>query len=132
MKKPDNLFFRVRENGASVYRVDTENRQRRLELQQIANLNVRNGEVKPQGDHELSDAERESIDTWLVSRRRILADRQADDLRRAIDHLSYTAHWIQSKATDEQIEEFSDDLLMAMHDLRTVIVRKKSDAQSKK
>lgn len=28
--KPDSLYFRVRENGATVFRVDTKNRQRRI------------------------------------------------------------------------------------------------------
>lgn len=42
-----SLFFRVRENGAAVYRVDAENRQRRLDMQQIAVVNIRNGDVKP-------------------------------------------------------------------------------------
>jgi len=36
-------YFRTRENGAAVFRVDTENRQRRIEMDQIAIVNVRNG-----------------------------------------------------------------------------------------
>ena len=32
---PD-YYFRIRENGAAVFRVDTENRQRRIEMDQIA------------------------------------------------------------------------------------------------
>ena len=51
---PDH-YFRVRENGAIVFRVDTENRQRRIEMDQIATVNIRNGEIKPQGDRALSE-----------------------------------------------------------------------------
>ena len=36
-------YFRVRENGAFVFRVDTENRQRRIEMDQIAVVNINNG-----------------------------------------------------------------------------------------
>ncbi len=36
---PD-YYFRVRENGAAVFRVDTENRQRRIEMEQIAVINI--------------------------------------------------------------------------------------------
>jgi hypothetical protein len=43
---PD-YYFRVRENGAAVFRVDTENRQRRIEMDQIAIINMRNGEINP-------------------------------------------------------------------------------------
>ena len=43
-------YFRVRENGAIVFRIDTENRMRRIEMDQIAVVNVKNGEIKPHGD----------------------------------------------------------------------------------
>ncbi|MBR9863002.1 MAG: hypothetical protein GYB24_06125 [Rhodobacteraceae bacterium] len=127
-----NLFFRVRENGAAVYRVDAENRQRRLDMQQIAVVNIRSGEVKPHGDQIPTAAERNEIDAWVVARRKIIEERRIDDLLRTTDHLNLTAQWVQTRATDEQIEMFADDLLMAMHDLRTVIVRRKADGLAKK
>lgn len=124
-------YFRVRENGAAVFRVDTENRQRRIEMDQIAVLNIRNGEVKPQGDRVLSDADRTAIDTWMAERRRVLATRDMDDIHRAVDHMNLTTQWAQSKATPEQLDEITDTLLLAMHDLRAVLVRKKADRLTK-
>ena len=59
---PD-FYFQVPENGALVFRVDTENRQRRIEMDQIAAVNIRNGEIRPQGDRELSEHELESFKT---------------------------------------------------------------------
>ncbi|MEM6341291.1 MAG: hypothetical protein AAF729_09080, partial [Pseudomonadota bacterium] len=56
-----------------------------------------------------------------------LAKRDIDDILRAIDHLNLTAQWAQSKATPDQLEAVTDNLLLAMHDLRAVLVRKKSD-----
>jgi len=50
------FYFRVRENGATVFRVDTENRQRRIEMSEIAVINVKNGQVRPHGDHATSTA----------------------------------------------------------------------------
>jgi len=132
MTKETGLFFRVRENGAAVFRIDTENRQRRLKLQQIATVNIRNGLVKPQGDRIPTAAERNQIDAWTVERRKLLAARKVDNIKRTIDHLNETAQWVQSDATDDQINQFSDDLLMAMHDLRNVLVRKKSTILLKK
>lgn len=124
-------YFRVRENGAAVFRVDTENRQRRIEMDQIAVLNMRNGEVKPQGGRTLSEADRAAIDAWMEERGAVLARREADSIRQAIDHLNLTAQWAQSKATPEELEEITDALLMAMHDLRSVLVRKKADRLEK-
>ncbi len=123
---PD-YYFRVRENGAAVFRVDTENRQRRIEMDQIALINVRNGEVKPHGDRDLTEADIAAIQEWLNDRVALLAARDMDDIHRAIDYLNTTTQWIQSKATDDQLDDVTDPLLLAMHDLRTVLVRKKAD-----
>ncbi|RLK10141.1 hypothetical protein [Ruegeria conchae] len=124
-------YFRVRENGAAVFKIDTENRQRRIEMDQIAVVNIRNGEVKPQGRRSLSDADKAEITRWMEERKALLSLRDLDDIHRAVDHLNLTTQWAQSKATDEQLEDVTDRLLMAMHDLRSVLVRKKSDRISK-
>ncbi len=121
------FYFRVRENGAFVFRVDTQNRQRRIEMDQIAVVNIRNGEIRPHGKRELSERDLHAIRSWMEERREILARRDIDDIFRAVDHLNLTAHWAQSRATDAQLEEVTDALLLAMHDLRTVLVRKKAE-----
>jgi len=120
-------YFRIRENGAFVFRVDTENRQRRIEMDQIAAVNIKNGEIKPQGGRELSPEDMQVIEEWMAERLELLAKRDIDDIHRAIDYLNLTAHWAQTRATDDQLENVTDALLLAMHDLRTVLVRKKSD-----
>lgn len=120
-------YFRVRENGAVVFRVDTENRQRRIDMDQIAVVNIRNGEIKPHGDRTLSDADLAEIEAWMEARTALLAERDIDDIHRAIDYLNLTTQWAQSKATDDQLEDVTDALLLAMHDLRSVLVRKKAD-----
>lgn len=120
-------YFRVRENGAFVFRVDTENRQRRIDMDQIAVINTRNGQIKPHGERELSPRDLEVIEEWMEERISLLARRDIDDIHRAVDYLNTTTHWAQSRASDEDLDEVTDDLLLAMHDLRTVLVRKKAD-----
>lgn len=123
-------YFRTRENGAAVFQVDTENRMRRIEMRQIAVVNVRNGEIKAHGDHELSDQDRTEIERWLEERRATLRARELDNIDRTIDRLNLTAVWAQQNATPEELEAVTDRLLMAMHDLRSVLVRKKSQRLS--
>lgn len=120
-------YFRVRENGAFVFRVDTENRQRRIEMDQIAVVNVKNGEIKPHGGRELTPGDLKVIEDWMAERVALLAQRDIDDIHRAVDYLNLTTHWAQTRATDDQLENVTDALLLAMHDLRTVLVRKKAD-----
>ena len=120
-------YFRVRENGALVFRVDTENRQRRIEMDQIAVVNIRNGEIKPHGDRSLSDEDLDVIQAWMAERAELLARRDIDDIFRAVDYMNTTAQWAQSKASPEQLDAVTDALLLAMHDLRSVLVRKKAE-----
>jgi hypothetical protein len=120
-------YFRVRENGATVFRVDTENRQRRIEMDQIATVNIRNGEIKPNGDRTLSDTDLARIKEWMAERAELLSYRDIDDIHRAVDYLNLTTHWAQTRARDDQLEDVTDALLLAMHDLRSVLVRKKAD-----
>jgi len=127
---PDH-FFRIRENGAAVYRLGTDPRDQRIEMEQIAVVNARNGEVKPHGPRELTEADRAAIADWLDSRRATLARREADEIARTVEVLNLAAHWAQSRASDEDLEALTGPLLLAMHDLRTVLVRKKADRLSR-
>jgi methionine aminopeptidase len=123
---PD-YYFRVRENGATVFRVETENRQRRIEMDQIAVVNVKKREIKPHGDRILSPEDIAAIEAWMAERIALLERRNIDDILRAVDCLNFTTQWVQSNATDAQLEEVTDTLLLAMHDLRSMLVRKKAD-----
>ena len=127
---PD-YYFRVRENGAAVFRISTENRQRRIEMDEIATVNVKNGNIKPHGDVTLTKADVQAIEAWIAERQAQLAAREVDDILRAVDHLNLTTQWAQSRATDDQLEAVTDRLLLTMHDLRTVLVRKKADRLGK-
>jgi hypothetical protein len=120
-------YFRVRENGAAVFRVETANRQGRIEMDQIAVLNIKNGEVKPHGTHALSKEELTAIHAWMADREAVLNRRTLDDIHRTVDHLNLTTQWAQSKATDAELGAVTNPLLLAMHDLRSTLVRKKAD-----
>jgi len=120
-------YFRIRENGAALFRVDTQNRQRRIEMTELAVINVKNGNVRAHGDHVLTDEEKAVITDWITERREVLAERDLDDIHRAVDYLNLTTHWAQSRASDEDLEDVTDRLLLAMHDLRSVLVRRKAD-----
>lgn len=126
MDLPD-YYFRVREHGAFVFRVDTANRDRRMEMEHIATVNLRKDEIKPHGTQTLSEADISAIRDWMLERADLLEFREMDDIQRAMDYLNTTAHWVQSRASDEQLDIVTDELLLAMHDLRTVLVRKKAD-----
>ena len=121
------LYFRIKENGAAVFRTETEGPQGRLELEPIATLNIRNGDIKPQGDRLISDAERAEIEAWIKARQALLATRAQDDMHRAIEQINLLTQWAQSKATDDDLDAVTDDILLNLHDLRSVLVRKKAD-----
>ncbi len=131
MAELPDYYFRVRENGALVFRLEAESRQRRLEMEQIAVLNIRNGEVRAHGDHKLTPEDMDAIGAWMSERTALLEARDVDDILRTVDHLNLTAHWAQTKATDAQLDRVLDPLLLAMHDLRQVLVRRKAEQLGK-
>jgi hypothetical protein len=127
MNTPSNLYFRTKDNGAAVFRVDIENRQKRLELQPIANLNLNKGQINANSEFPPTADEVVEIESWITQRQEIILKRQSDDIQRLVDDLNATAHWLQTKADDDTLDAVADNLLLAMHDLRSVIVRKKSE-----
>ncbi|MCV2868184.1 hypothetical protein OEW28_06035 [Defluviimonas sp. WL0002] len=131
MSELPEFYFRIRENGAAVFRVDTENRMRRIEMDQIAVVNVKNGEIKPQGGRTLSPGDLAAIRDWLAQRQALVARRDTDDILRTVDHLNQTAHWAQTRASEAQLDQVTDALLLAMHDLRSVLVKKRSERPSR-
>ena len=124
-------YFRIRENGAAVFRVDTENRQRRIDMEEIAMVNVKNGNIKPHGEARLSPEDTAAIKDWLANRLALLDRRDIDDIHRAVDYMNITTQWVQTKASDDQLEDVTDALLLAMHDLRSVLVRRKAERLTK-
>ena len=120
-------FFRIRENGATLFKMPEQNRQNRLEMHQVAVINIRNETVKPQGDTVLTDEETKLIADWMQERKTVLEEREIDDILRTVDNLNLTAQWAQSKASDADLERVTDQLLLSMHDLRTILSRKKAE-----
>ncbi|MCA0940207.1 hypothetical protein CLG85_018125 [Yangia mangrovi] len=125
------FFFRTRDNGALVFRVDGENRQRRIEMTQIAVVNLAKGEVRAHGEHQLTPEDLAAIGTWVEDRKALLARRSFDEMQRTIDQLNAAAQWAQSKASDAELDEVTDALLLAMHDLRGVLVRRRAEKLSR-
>lgn len=127
---PD-YYFRARDTGAVVFRVDTENRQRRIDLEEIAVVNIRNGTIRPHGEVVLSEADLKAIQDWMAERAAVLEARDLDDVLRAVDTLNATTQWVLSRASEAQLEQVTDTLLLAMHDLRTALVRRQSERMLK-
>lgn len=124
-------YFRHRDNGASVFRIAPENRLRRVELVEIAFVNVKNGNIRPHGGAELTQEDHAAIAAWLSERRAELAQRDCEDALRLADALNATAHWVQSRATEAEAEAVTDRLLYAMQDLREALVRRRAEAIAK-
>jgi len=121
------LHFRIREGGAQVFRLGENPRDRHLQMEPLATVSSRSGEIRPQGDSRLSEAERAEIAAWIDGRRSTLAARERAEMERMVERLGQLAHWAQSRAEDETLEALTEPLLLAMHDLRAVLVRRQAE-----
>ncbi len=119
------LYFRRKGNGAAVYRVAT-GEHARLDLLQIAVLK-QNGEVKPSGKQDPTVAELAEITTWHDTRKAEQLARDTAQVDRLVGDMNAVTQWVQARASDKQIAQAAQPILMAMHDLRATLVRRLSD-----
>ena len=122
MLERPTLYFRRKDNGAAVYRIG-EGSHARLDLVQIAVLK-QNGEVKPQGKMQPTEAEIAEIEVWHQARKSEQKTRDVARVDQFVSDMNAMAQWIQANASDKQVSQAAQPLLMAMHDLRTTLVRR--------
>lgn len=124
MQTLQKLFYRVSKQGADVFRIDLQNRLRRLDLQKIADIHLTNKTISQIKGIDLSSEEQSDMQNWLKMRQDQLELRSQNDINRLIESLNHAANWVENQADDEQISQIGDPVLMAMHDLRATIIRK--------
>ena len=118
------FYFRRRTGGAQVFRVTEDARSRRVEMEPLAVVKLDSGEIRAQGDRVLSESDSAAIRDWMAAE----ADGVdgPDDVARTVALIGRTAHWAQARADDDDLEAVAESLLLAMHDLRSVLVRRKA------
>jgi hypothetical protein len=120
------LYYRHRQNGVLVFRMEVANRQRRIELNQIASIS-KTGDIIPHKRRAPTDEEVEEMTAWWATWQ---ARKDADsltDTEQFLVQLNQFTDWVQRRAEDGEVDALSDDLLTALLDLRHVVVRRLSD-----
>lgn len=120
------LYYRHRQNGVIVFRMEVVNRQRRIELNQIASIS-KTGEVIPHKRRPPSDEEVEEMTGWWAKWQARRDSDSLTDTEQFLVELNKFTDWVQRRADDSEVDALSDDLLTALLDLRQVVVRRLSD-----
>ena len=120
------LYFRHRENGIVVFRMEVANRQRRIELNQIATIS-RDGDITPHKRRAPTEAEMAEIAKWLSDWQARADAEQLNETEKFLVELNRFTDWVQRRAEHAEIDAHSDPLLMAILDLRQVVVRRLSE-----
>jgi len=100
-------------------RIDHDPRLRRSEMHRIAGINARTGAVNITDGHTLTEDERARIDAWLAQ-----GNGLPGDAATAVARIGHIAHWAQFTASPDTLDAATEELLLAMQDLREVLVRK--------
>lgn len=119
-------YFRARPGGAMMLRIDYDPRLRRSEMHRIAGINAKTGHVDVTEGHALTDSERLMIDGWLANGTGLQGD-----AAKMVEQIGHIAHWAQFRASPDDLASATDDLLLAMQDLREVLVRKAAQRADK-
>jgi len=122
------LYYRHRTNGATVFRLEVANRQRRIELNQIATID-RDGTIAPHPRRAPTDAERGEIAVWWQDWQDRTAAGALSETEQFIATLNHFTDWAARHAGAREIDTRSDALLTALLDLRQVVVRRLSQAE---
>lgn len=120
------LYYRVRKQGALVFRMEVSNRQRRIELNQIAAITGKD-EIRPHKRRPPTDAEEAEIREWWRTHKARREAGELDDVEVFMEELNKFTNWVEKEAPNATVSEQSDPLLMALLDLRQVIVRRLSE-----
>lgn len=123
------LYYRHRKLGAQVFRMEVANRQRRIELNQIASI-TNSGKIVPHKRRPATEAELAEIAQWWADWQ---ARRDAGTLKHIegfMNDLNQFTNWIAKDAPDSEVDALSDDLLMALLDLRQTVVRRLSNIET--
>jgi hypothetical protein len=112
-------YFRPRPGGAMMLRIAYDSRLRRSEMHRVAGINAKTGAIDVTTGHDLTDAERALIDDWLAQ-----GNGLEGDAAKMVEQIGHIAHWAQFRANPAELAAATDDLLLAMQDLREVLVRK--------
>ena len=124
-----NLYYRHRKNGVVVFRMEVANRQRRIELNQIASI-AKTGDIIPHKRRPPTEAETAEMSAWWT-KYKAREDAEALDGTEAFQiEINRFTEYMQKGASDEEVNAQSDALLMALLDLRQVVVRRLSNIDS--
>jgi hypothetical protein len=121
-----SYYFRPRPGGAALMKIDYDPRLRRSRMRRIAGVDAASGDIRVSDGHTLTDAEQALIAGYL-ERGNGLDGRAA----KAVSEIGHIAHWAQFRANPDELAAVSEELLLAMQDLRDVLVRKAAQRSSK-
>jgi hypothetical protein len=120
------LYYRVRKQGALVFRMEVSNRQRRIELNQIAAITGKD-EIRPHKRRPPTAEEEAEIRAWWADHKTRREAGELDEIETFMEELNKFTNWIEKEAPNAAVGAQSDPLLMALLDLRQVIVRRLSE-----
>ena len=112
-------FFRPRPGGAMLLRIDYDARLRRSSMTRVCGIDLATGAVLPSDAPNLTAEEQALVAEWLDAGNR-LTGRGAQ----AVTQIGHIAHWAQFLAKPGELDAATNEILLALQDLREVLVRK--------
>lgn len=127
MENKHEYYFRISLDGATVFILNRETRHKRIELQEIATIFMPQAKVTPISGRSLSSEEERAIENWISERKKYLYEQDTATAKRVVEDINKLTHWARYQATPEQLNPVNDDLLLAIYDLRSVLVKKMAE-----
>lgn len=126
------LFIRYRGAAGVIYRYTAEVRDQRQSMERVGHINIKTQELKLASTARITAEEEAYIYNWVAQRKAHNSVDRAEEVRKLCDQMNLMTQWILDNATPEDLEAYSDDLLLSLMDLRNSVVRRRSQALAKK
>ncbi|TRD14701.1 hypothetical protein [Palleronia caenipelagi] len=109
----------MKDNGATVFRVQTNTKSGRVEFERIAVAVVKTGAVKSHAEVSLTSEERSQISDWIRNEQEAKSKRLVEEMLSMARDVSLATHQLStSDHINEDVLEATNDLLVALLDMQ--------------
>lgn len=116
------VFFRIKDNGANIFRVKTTGKTGRIELIRLGTAAIKSQKILAQDGVTITEDEYAQIREWLSQQ---TSSRLPEDLRRLSRDVNLAAQQISAKTElDPELESAINNLLLSLFDLQREVTEK--------
>lgn len=130
IQEKDSMHFRIRGNNVQIVKTMPGEGEdsKKVMSKPVGSANINTGEIAANAKAALSEAEIKEVHDWIANHKATVGKRQQLEFVTLGDRLREVAAWVRT-ADNGLVSPCSDDVLEAVRELRSALVRKAPKAK---